>query len=608
MPQEQIFWHEGLNYEVRSALQKPGFLATVENIVFEVDGKQLLRPSFNKVNSTSVGAVLSGVVFRGNLLIAYGGTLAWNAGSGDFNTLYSSFTNGAHWTFREYKEFIHGVNGHESIFFDVSGNLYPAQIDNPATAPTGADSGSGGYPSGVYKLYVSYFITWPNGMTYETGLSPGSADVIVASKKIAWSNIPVCPYAAYSGTAPTITRRLYRGPGTLGALAGIYFLDTIADNSTTTYTDNWTDAEAAAGGISDVADFGPLPNSRFLEYHYGRAFVVDVDKPWRLQYSEAATGADALENEIIMPTASGENDFDDVRVSGFQGLVDPQGIIAWGQNLYLALNQTWIRKEGNDATTWNYKKNYVSWGISAPYTMSLGSKPIGIYGLSLFGDGEPGLSIFNGQGIEFVAALRLRDLLKTDLNKAYIGNSFGKNVGVYYHLFYPSMDSTDGTPDTHLALDLTHYPDVRIGKWVDLNSTCIFINENNGDIFIGGSDGYVRKRSDTANETINVDVKTRDLIGGNIQYANMLKTLKKLHYNLNTNGATVKLEITIDGELMAWESGDTYRLISGTGDEVQYLESFPVSAEGYIYNLRIYGAVTTFELYSPWNLEFDATI
>ena len=204
MPQEQVFFHEGLNYEVRSALQKSGFLATAENIVFEVDGKQSLRPSFNKVNTTAVGSILSGVVFRGNLLIAYAGTLAWNAGSGDFTTLYSSFTSGAHWTFREYKEFIHGVNGSESIFFDISGNLYPAQIANPLTAPTGADSGSGGYPSGVYKLYVSYFITWPNGLTYETGLSPESADVTVASKKIAWSNIPVCPYAAYSGTAPTI--------------------------------------------------------------------------------------------------------------------------------------------------------------------------------------------------------------------------------------------------------------------------------------------------------------------------------------------------------------------------------------------------------------------
>jgi hypothetical protein len=102
VPQEQIFFHEGLNYESRSALAKPGFLATANNIVFEVDGKQVLRPSFTKVNTTPVDSIHSIEVFRGNIIIGYGGTLACNNGSGDFTELYTHFDNHI-WVFKEYK-------------------------------------------------------------------------------------------------------------------------------------------------------------------------------------------------------------------------------------------------------------------------------------------------------------------------------------------------------------------------------------------------------------------------------------------------------------------------------------------------------------------------
>ena len=603
MPSEVILFNEGLDFGERSCLQKPGFLATANNIVFEVDGKQTLRPSFSQVNQTPVELVHSIGIFRERILIGYGSTLAWNNGSGDFTTLFSQFTKDARWVFKEYKQFFHGVNGYESVLFDVDGNLYPAQIENPATSPTGADSGVAGNPNGVYKLYVSYYIAWPNGMVYETGLSEASADVSVSSKQITWSNIPICDYVAYSGVLPTIERRLYRGPGTGGALTGIYFVDTISDNTTTTYTDNFTDAEVAAGGLSAVADFGPLPNSKYLEYHYGRAFVIDTEKPWRLTYSEPASGDTAIENENIMPLSMEANDFDDIRVGGFQGIVNPQGILAWGQNLYIALNQTWLRKEGNDAVTWNYKKGFSSWGLAAPFTLSKGDHPVGLYGLSLFGDGEPGICIYNGMTAEALSATRLRDLLKADLNKSAIANCFGKNVGFYYHFLYPSGNNT--TPDTYLAIDLTHFPDARIGNWTDLNAVCIAVDESNGDMFLGCSDGYVRKRSDTVTESINVDVQTRDLIGSDIKAANTIKVLKQLKYNLNTNGDPVKLEITIDGVLQTWQNGQTYYEISGTGDKVQVMESFPNNFEGYVYNLRVYGTVTAFELYSPWNIELD---
>jgi len=59
---------------------------------------------------------------------------------------------------------------------DNAGNVYYSVIQAPAPACSGSGSGSGSL-SGVYKLYVSYLITYPNGMKYETGLSAASADV-----------------------------------------------------------------------------------------------------------------------------------------------------------------------------------------------------------------------------------------------------------------------------------------------------------------------------------------------------------------------------------------------------------------------------------------------
>lgn len=99
-----------------------------------------------------------------------------NADGGDFTTRYSSFS-GDIITFRPYKNFILGCNGTDFFLMDLSHNVYPARVANPTTAPTGTPHGTGALSPGGCVLYVSYLITWPNGHTYETGLSPASADV-----------------------------------------------------------------------------------------------------------------------------------------------------------------------------------------------------------------------------------------------------------------------------------------------------------------------------------------------------------------------------------------------------------------------------------------------
>lgn len=604
MSRELIFFHRGLAHDVRPAMQDVGFLQVAENISFEEEGVQKLRPRYAAINTTAINAAHSIRRFLNNLLVGDSTYLRWRSAlaTGDFTSLGAGFAS-AIWSFDEYKDFLHGVNGTDKVLFDASGNLYPANVENPSAQCVGA-AGAAGNPNDTYALYCSFFITWPNGHTYETGLSPVSADVTVVNQKIDWSGIPVSTYAAHSGTAPTIYRRLYRGPGTGGSLGSIYFVATITDNTTTTYTDNFTDAELAAAGISYVDNYEPGPNSKYLAYHYGQLFLLDVVHPHRLYYSEPAGGETGLENEVLMPLAFVSTNWDDIRTAGFNR-VDPQGIVPWGLQIYIPLKHTWIRKFGNDALTWSYKKTYAELGISAPYSIAKCTNPPGILGVSERGE-QSGISFFNGETSRFVTSPRLDHIFKNDLNHSYIHKCRGAWDGKYYHLLYPSGTATE--PDKWLAVDLTRFPDIRVAYWEDLNARSITVYDQGNNVYTGGSDGFVRQNNDTA-ETINVDVKSKDCVGVSAAGAPLAltpKTLREFKYALNTGGVNVTLEFYIDGTLAKWSDGTTIKTISGSGDTPQYIKNFPTNWEGYKYAVRVYGAgLSTFEIYSPWEMQLE---
>jgi len=155
---------------------------------------------------------------------------------------------------------------------DASQNIevsYSPTILQPAPAAAVVASGAAGLPNGTYRCQV----TFVNAL----GETTGSADAIVtvASQQIAWSSIPL-------GQAGTTARNLYRvlestsdaakltesatvSVGTaipsadasaLGETASVAqavklgvlrLVTTLADNTTTTYTDNVADSALGAG-------------------------------------------------------------------------------------------------------------------------------------------------------------------------------------------------------------------------------------------------------------------------------------------------------------------------------------------------------------------------
>ena len=603
MPTEQIMFHKGLAWDARSELQQPGFLQTAKNIDFRVDGEQGLRQQFTVINANALNAIHSITRFRNMLFVGDSDTLRYRNArtSGDFTSLGGGDYTDAIMMFREYKDFLVATNGTNSILFDASGNLYNTSISNPAAAPTLADFGVAGNPDDTYVGYVTFLITWPNGHTYETGLSSASADVTVATNKIRWSAIPTCNYTALSGTAPTIHRKLYRGPGTGGTLADIYLVTTITDNTTATYTDDVSDTALAANGASYVDDYTAMPVPLYHEFHYGRWFTINSTNTHRLYYSEPAAGATGAGNELLMPIATKSTNWDDMRVSGF-GRCDPQGLIAWGTYLYIPMKQTWLRKYGNDPDTWSYKKTWAEIGISAPHSIVPCGKPTGLLGVSSPKGKVPGISLFNGQLSQIITSPKFDYLFEEDLSLDYIHKCRAAWDGRYYHLVYPSGDVTE--PDKWAAFDLSRYPDIKLAYWEDLAGMSVMVDDQSTGVYIGGSDGYARRNNGT--ETIDVHIRTHDLVGGDPKVANVSKTLKELKYALDTGGENVTLEIYIDDSLVTFSDDTQSKTISGSDDTPQYIKDLPQNAEGYSYSARVSGTdLSTCKIYSPWIMEYE---
>lgn len=125
-----------------------------------------------------------------------------------------------------------------------AGNLEPAP-GAPTVALAGA--GAGNVDNGVHRYLVTFVTT-----TGETDAGTVSAAVTVADKtangKVALSAIPL-------GSSIVTSRKIYR---TVAGGSTYLLLATIADNTTTTYTDNIADASLGAGAPSTNTTSDPL--------------------------------------------------------------------------------------------------------------------------------------------------------------------------------------------------------------------------------------------------------------------------------------------------------------------------------------------------------------
>jgi len=292
-----------------------------------------------------------------------------------------------------------------------------------------------------------------------------------------------------------------------------------------------------------------------------------------------------------------------MRVSGLKE-VDPQGIITWGTNLFIPLKQTWLRREGNDPDTWAYRKTYSKNGIGAPYTVDVSTYPGGIIGLTNPEGGDLGITIFNGQYDKIMTTPRLDYIFKKVLNVDAIANCRGKCIGRYYHLLYPAIGST--VPDHHLAIDLRRYPDVRVSEWTDIAGQSLEADMESTKIYFGCTDGFVRSQAE--GQTVSFELETHDMVGGDAQLSNELKTWTSLKYMIDTAGADVTMKVYIDDVLMKYSDDSTTKTITGTTEAMQAINDLPNDWKGYRIKINLTGTdLSKLEIYSPWKLSFEVT-
>lgn len=136
------------------------------------------------------------------------------------------------------------INHGSDILLKEGGDLKFTSVTAPGTC-TGAlaGDGSGNVDDGDHIYKVTYV-----NATGETGLGTASNTVTVADKssngKIDLSNIPV------SSSSSVTSRKIYR---TKAGGSDYYLLDTIADNTTTTYEDNIADS-SLTGSIANLRE------------------------------------------------------------------------------------------------------------------------------------------------------------------------------------------------------------------------------------------------------------------------------------------------------------------------------------------------------------------
>ena len=188
---------------------------------------------------------------------------------GIFASVMSGLTAGYPWSWTTLTDFAIGGDGvNKLIKYDgsVCKNL---EIVAPVAAPVTV-LGAAGSLVGAYQ----YCVTFVSAKGAETNASPSSTIISPSSQQIDVSNIP-------TGGTDVSKRKLYR------SLAGgslFYLLSTINDNTTTTYTDDTTDANLGTDLVPNTHDTPPS-DGKFPTVYKEFLFVVDPTYPTRLYFS-----------------------------------------------------------------------------------------------------------------------------------------------------------------------------------------------------------------------------------------------------------------------------------------------------------------------------------
>jgi hypothetical protein len=567
MATEPISFDKGLNTARSPLILEDGELVTASGMSYDTDGSVTPRESRRKVNTTTYGTISA--IRRNNMnnvLMVEGSNIRWKwdldgycdlyvPSSEDF-TAVGTLTNTARCRMADYADMTFIATPTDRKVF-IAGTLYDWDIPAPASAPSGAP-GASGNPSGTYSLYYSYLIYFPNGRAVETAPSPAGS-VTVTSQKITWSNIGICPYSVTGGK---IYRKLYRYSTTL---IDTYYVATIADNTTTTYSDDYADATVAVNDAIDTENY-VLPPTDMVDIcdYLGRIWAIAGNM---LYPSEPYLPFNFDSTESIQVT----NDGDDLTA-----------MIPWSDQLYVATKTTWYRLQGTNSATWGIRRTFASHGCINKHTLQRTR-----YGLVFLW--HDGLYLFDGSLTKKITGDKIADSLFTSTISSKSA-CWSEWDGDKYYFHYPESGTTISK---RLVCDFSTYPQIRF-YYDDFIPTAHSFHGMTGIDYYGfGGCHY----EDGGSDAPALSIKTGDRAAKEIIRQ---KQLEYLYYDINTGGKDVTVCIYVDDAL-------AYTLTLNTTSRERDRKLLP-QKQGYRFCLTITSSdARGVTIYAPWAISTNST-
>ncbi len=279
-PQGRATFEGGLNNKFPRSVIADNESPDTVNVVF-TNGAAETRGGTSQLNTTSVGSFVGDGLYTrhdnsgAETMVVFAGGYMWQlTGTSTFTTIPSAtsvFTAGVRV----------GTTQYENKMFIGNGNVTPRKYDGTyftrhgVAAPTATATVSTSVTGLVPPQVVFYGYTYVNSASVEGNISPLSASfTVVASAAVSLTALGVAP-TSHGVSA----RRIYRATSTAGPFK---LVGTIADNTTTVFTDN-----SATPSTNAPTDNGEPPNYSCLVTFQNRIFCNDANNPNYVWYSEA---------------------------------------------------------------------------------------------------------------------------------------------------------------------------------------------------------------------------------------------------------------------------------------------------------------------------------
>jgi hypothetical protein len=358
----------------------------------------------------------------------------------------------------------------------------------PTAAPTVA-VGAAGALTGTYGVKYTFAIRDLAGNTVaESGFS-ASASVALTSDKLATSNLQLMPglTAADYDDRYDVVRKLYR---TAAGGSTYFFWHTVADNTTTTYEGDESDASIAAIAADSLAT---VPFLSLIASFHDRMYGVDdsTDRD-RLLYSEAGLRwAWPTDNFFQMPQVKGDAQ------SGITALLPRRDVLGITKSNML------LQLTGTDDSDFRLT-------ILSTTTGCVSNESAASYDDKWYFLGHDGVYRWGEDGLKCVSDGRVRTWFTTDtfFNRDMFTSAFGivDVIDKSYKLFLAPAGSEEFTQWVEFDIDSGTWWGPHETSAYGLTST-IHLGSHSPLIGFGTDDGFITVDTDTRSDHMDTAIE-----------------------------------------------------------------------------------------------------